>query len=697
MARVEGEHRAAKEEEQQRRQELERARAWLRWRQDRDGADRALEAARTEEAAAQRARADHSAELEQLAEHQRCLVAEPALRETERIAADARKQEARLPRLAEEQAALQARHDQLKQDSAGVLQRLESRWTGPGPFDPEAQRRQIRAEAESSAARLRALDEVQRLAGDEVAARSKLDGARRRTEELERKGATLADLLKEQEGEAATQKATAGGLAEQEQVLAWIRGLAKERARLEAGEACPLCGSKEHPLMDEGELAEVETRWAALEREKAAVEQAEAMARDAARKLELERAGATARLEGERKAMAEAEQRLEQIPGEAAPHLEVLELSAAPQAAQASELGQELERLRVDNAAMAGDLEHVADIQGKLRPVGERLGKLEARLGEIGAQLEALASALEAQRQTLAQQLEALGLDDAAALRQRLLAADRCESLTRLKETLGQRVQQALGGVQRAQEQHKTIAGARPKDLEADAWPDDTLAEQVATLDAAARRLATRMGELGAQLEAQQKARKKLAALEAQEAEAQAEHDTWERLQNLIGTDKGEAFKRFAQTLNLAELLGKANVHLDRLAPRYRLVSRRDPKTEAPLLAFRVQDMDQAGQARGLSTLSGGETFLVSLALALALADYGFRRMPVETLLLDEGFGTLDGETLQVAMNALHSLNARGIQVGIISHVEALQESIPACVVVEKLGGGRSQVRVETG
>jgi exonuclease SbcC len=98
-----------------------------------------------------------------------------------------------------------------------------------------------------------------------------------------------------------------------------------------------------------------------------------------------------------------------------------------------------------------------------------------------------------------------------------------------------------------------------------------------------------------------------------------------------------------------------------------------------------------------LTTLSGGETFLVSLALALALADYRAVEMPIETLLLDEGFGTLDTDTLNTAMDALERLQARGTQIGIISHLGGLRERIEARIVVDKVGNGRSEIRFELG
>ena len=94
---------------------------------------------------------------------------------------------------------------------------------------------------------------------------------------------------------------------------------------------------------------------------------------------------------------------------------------------------------------------------------------------------------------------------------------------------------------------------------------------------------------------------------------------------------------------------------------------------------------------------SGGETFLVSLSLALALAEYRTLQAPIETLLLDEGFGTLDTDTLNTVMDALERLQTRGARIGLISHVDGLRERIEARVAVEAIGHGRSRLRVELG
>ncbi len=176
--------------------------------------------------------------------------------------------------------------------------------------------------------------------------------------------------------------------------------------------------------------------------------------------------------------------------------------------------------------------------------------------------------------------------------------------------------------------------------------------------------------------------------------EIQHEFSIWQRLHQIIGINNGDQFKKFAQILNLEELISKANYHLSRFEKRYSLAPAMDSENK-PRLAFAIKDSYHANELRSFKTLSGGETFLVSLALALALADYRSVRMPIETILLDEGFGTLDPETLQIAMGALESLYSNGTQVGIISHVESLKESIGARIILEKLGNGHSCIKVE--
>lgn len=173
----------------------------------------------------------------------------------------------------------------------------------------------------------------------------------------------------------------------------------------------------------------------------------------------------------------------------------------------------------------------------------------------------------------------------------------------------------------------------------------------------------------------------------------QAEERRWGKLSELIGSHDGKRFRNYAQQFTLDVLLGYANAHLAQLARRYRL--ERVSNGGAPSLALMVRDQDMGGEVRSVNSLSGGESFLVSLALALGLASLSSNRVRVESLFIDEGFGSLDSETLGVAMDALDALQSMGRKVGVISHVQEMTERIATKVLVRPSGGGSSSVVVE--
>jgi len=168
------------------------------------------------------------------------------------------------------------------------------------------------------------------------------------------------------------------------------------------------------------------------------------------------------------------------------------------------------------------------------------------------------------------------------------------------------------------------------------------------------------------------------------------ELSVWRRLHELIGSHDGSRFRRFAQRISLRILVGHANRSLAQLSDRYRI-----RHSDDDTLALEIEDLHQAGVRRPMQSLSGGESFLASLALALGLADLAGRSVRIDSLFIDEGFGSLDAETLEVAISALESLQRNNKTVGVISHVELLKERIATRVVVEKLPGGVSLFYVE--
>lgn len=168
------------------------------------------------------------------------------------------------------------------------------------------------------------------------------------------------------------------------------------------------------------------------------------------------------------------------------------------------------------------------------------------------------------------------------------------------------------------------------------------------------------------------------------------ELEKWEKLHNLIGSANGKKFRVFAQGLTFEILIVHANRHLRAMSDRYLLI--RNTRNKESPLDLDIVDNDQAGEVRTTKNLSGGERFIVSLALALGLSGMASHNIKIDSLFLDEGFGTLDSETLESALDTLSSLQREGKIIGIISHVSALKERIPIQIQVEKIGGGRSRL-----
>ncbi|WP_310492946.1 AAA family ATPase [Dechloromonas sp.] len=281
---------------------------------------------------------------------------------------------------------------------------------------------------------------------------------------------------------------------------------------------------------------------------------------------------------------------------------------------------------------------------------------------------------------------------DLAAYSAALLPPEERQRLQQIKET-GQLAQQQAAAVLKA-------AGEKLLRLQTTPPPRDSvdvaipplpeLEAVLAQLETQRRTLSEQLGAQRALLTRDEQARHNQQALFAQIAAQTAESDLWQRLDSLIGSARGDKFRKFAQGLTLDHLLHLANTHLARLHGRYLL--RRKSTGE---LELDIVDSWQGEVARDTRTLSGGESFLVSLALALALSDLVSHKTSIDSLFLDEGFGTLDADTLEIALNALDTLNASGKMIGVISHVEGMKERIPAQIRVEKGGGiGYSRLRI---
>jgi len=297
--------------------------------------------------------------------------------------------------------------------------------------------------------------------------------------------------------------------------------------------------------------------------------------------------------------------------------------------------------------------------------------------------------ALETEQQTLDSRISAWRarhpeLDDDGLAR--LLAVD--------EPQLGQ-LRQQVQHSEKAIEQAKVLLQEREQRLK------DHLALHNGNLDA--EQLDSALVELNNQLAAGDKHCAELRARQAEDqrrqdanqaladqiAKAYDEWQRWARLDALIGSATGDKFRKFAQAYNLDLLVHHANVQLRQLVRRYRL------KRGGSMLGLLVLDTEMGDELRSVHSLSGGETFLVSLALALGLASMASSTLKIESLFIDEGFGSLDPESLQLAMDALDGLQAQGRKVAVISHVQEMHERIPVQIQVKRQGNGLSTLEVK--
>lgn len=296
--------------------------------------------------------------------------------------------------------------------------------------------------------------------------------------------------------------------------------------------------------------------------------------------------------------------------------------------------------------------------------------------------------ALRIANEVLGAKLDALQLDVAfareAIQRGEAWAETKESQLTLLREAAG-RARAVIEDRQDALDRHR--AAGLPLIAR------EGIAPTMAAVDAESETAEAMFTLLNDKLRRDNECREHVSLLRADLTVASAGSTLSQRLSMLIGSADGRRFRDFAQSLTFERLVNLANSQLRHLSPRYELA-----RTRGNELALQVIDHDMADEVRGVHSLSGGERFLVSLALALGLASMSSAQgVKVESLFIDEGFGALDSNSLNMALAVLEQLQAGGRQIGIISHIDVLQERIGVCVAVTPEGAGRSRVEVVTG
>ncbi|MBC3412764.1 AAA family ATPase [Pseudomonas sp. SWRI51] len=334
-------------------------------------------------------------------------------------------------------------------------------------------------------------------------------------------------------------------------------------------------------------------------------------------------------------------------------------------------------QLEQARSAQAESAQHVQDLRtqgvqlaGELKANHQRQQALEQEHQQLQAQI--------AQWRAEHPELDDAGLD-------RLLAIDD----TQLAE-----LRQQLHNADKAIEQGRVLLQEREQRLQQHSaqahaeLPVETLEQSLADLQQQLAGQEQQCAELRARQADDQRRQQASAALSEQIDQAYQQWQRWARLNSLIGSASGDVFRKIAQGYNLDLLLHHANSQLRQLARRYRL------KRGGSALGLLVLDTEMGDEMRSVHSLSGGETFLVSLALALGLASMASSTLRIESLFIDEGFGSLDPESLQLAMDALDGLQAQGRKVAVISHVQEMHERIPVQIQVRRQGNGLSDVEV---
>jgi DNA repair protein SbcC/Rad50 len=269
-------------------------------------------------------------------------------------------------------------------------------------------------------------------------------------------------------------------------------------------------------------------------------------------------------------------------------------------------------------------------------------------------------------------------------VRNAYLQSEDAQELENMKEEMDRRELEVRQLLQNIGAELQQLLDKKPADLD-----EETIEERLREQEEAFQHAQQAIGAVKEKIQQNDERRKEAGELTSKIEARQREFSRWARLNDVIGAADGKKFRTFAQGLTLRKLASLANAHLQQLNGRYIISKRSDEDLELDII-----DTYQADNRRSMNTLSGGESFLVSLALALGLSDLAGRNTNIRSLFIDEGFGSLDDNALDLAVSTLENLQAGGKTIGVISHVAVLKERISAQIQVRKRGNGFSEIEV---
>jgi len=500
-----------------------------------------------------------------------------------------------------------------------------------------------------------------------------------------------------------------------------IASLDQHRANLKPGEECPLCGSEEHPFAED---SPTDTGIAQLASELAKANSKLETAREEYQKLSED----LKRLQSGRDDLLQASTRVEASSNELARILKPL-ATEAPLPGEEAQMQQALQdrarEFREKEKQHEAGAQRKGEAENHAKRASEQAALLLTKRSKLGdfrdanpeglspvtvseaeddfqeaAQSEKVSASQSADRKKDAESRAAKlkevskSLNDAVSdsdfaslpeLREANLPATESAEIESIESELNKRTAASEALLKQAAKEVGDLVAKQV--LEGDAAEDfvEKQEELKTSRDELLKEQTTRRNTLTS--DEQNRKRK-------EESEKELEQDrksfaVWRRLKELIGSHDGAKFRKHAQSISLDILTRHANRHLIKLSDRYRIC--RDLTGE---LNLEIEDLHQAGAKRPMASLSGGESFLASLALALGLSDLAGRTVRIDSLFIDEGFGSLDSDSLEVAIATLESLQQDHKTVGVISHVDLLKERIGTQIIVEKKPGGVSEIRV---
>lgn len=460
------------------------------------------------------------------------------------------------------------------------------------------------------------------------------------------------------------------------------------RRQLEEGEACPVCGSTSHPYHREQEV--VDTLFRNMEQEYNAAtavyqqvnNRSIALQRDLAHQKMIagqvrEQLSAFQKESADTGNEEQIQQRLEEL---AKLILEYRNLYAEWQRGD-----EEIKKLRSHYEALRENVSRCRLAMQKVSAANEQSVLLQNAAIAEQKRFEVIEKALDTLRWERSGLLKGKSADEAEAA-----VARREGELNLALEKARKEVETAQNGLSGLQGELKQIASSieelqvRQKQIE---FPEQ-LPEAIKKQQEENLNTERSLSIIEARLLQQAKNKAAVEQIAKELSEKQSVADRWAKLNKLIGSADGTKFKVIAQSYTLNLLLLHANKHLSYLSKRYKL--QQVPGT----LALQVVDCDMCDEIRTVYSLSGGESFLISLALALGLSSLSSNNLKVESLFIDEGFGSLDAESLRTAMEALEQLQMQGRKIGVISHVQEMSERISVQVQVHKKVNGKSVLSV---